>query len=398
LNNFEDSGVTTLLGDILVESEVIAPELKDEVMAAQDRTGGKKKAGEDSAQFSSEYGAYVDLQVSADRVRAWIRVPKVVQGTADIRPVKDLIRKRGITHGIVEDAAIRKFIKNCIDPAEKFIVAQGEAPSVGKPAQITYHFNTEPESAGEIREDGSIDFTARGESAFAKKGQVLAEKSPMQHPRPGRDIFGQTLEVGEVEDAVILEGEGTQLSEDGLTLTALRSGQPSLDMKGEVSVLEQFTVRGDVNFRTGNILFNGNVLVKGAVTEGFNVECAKLTCDEINGGTVTAKGDVNVSNGIVNSRIEAEGGVKAKFVNRSKIFAFRDVMVTREIMASRILTGGDLKNDTGRITASVVAARQGLEVRQIGTEKSEPSVVRIGTNDHIDWFAKRFDSRIEEFK
>lgn len=398
LNNFEDSGVTTLLGDILVDSEVIAPDLKDEIMAAQDRTGIRKKAADNSAQFSAEYGAYVDLQVSADRVQAWIRVPKAVQGTADIRPVTDLMKKRGITHGIVEDTAIRKFIKHCTDPAEKFVVAQGQAPSVGKPAQIIYQFNTEPESAGQIREDGSIDFTSRGESAFVKKGQVLATKIPMENPRPGRDIFGQVLEVSEVEDAVISGGDGTELSEDALTLTALRSGQPSLDMKGVVSVLEQFTVQGDVNFRTGNIQFNGNVLVKGAVTGGFTVECAELTCNEINGGTVTATGDVKVSNGIVNSRIETEGGVQAKFVNNSKVFAFKDVMVTREIMGARILTGGALKNETGRITATVAAARQGMAVRQIGTEKSEPSVIRIGTDDHINWFAGRFESRIADLK
>jgi hypothetical protein len=398
LNNFEDSGVTTLLGDILVESDVIAAGLRDEVMAAQDRSGARKSDSDGSLEFSSEYGAYVDLQVSENRVEAWIRVPAAIHGTADIKPVKDLIKKRGIRFGVVEDLEIRRFIKGCTDPTEKFVVARGTPAGAGKPARVIYHFNTEPESAGKVREDGSIDFTSRGESAFIKKGQVLAEKTPMEHPRQGRDIFGQTLEVVEVEDASIQGGDGTEISEDGLKLTATRSGQPSLDMKGVVTVLEQFTVRGDVGFKTGNISFNGNVLVTGAVTEGFSVECAELVCNEINGGTITAAGDVKVSNGIVNAAIETQGGLQAKFVNRSKIFAFKDVLVTREIMASTLLISGKLDNTTGRITASSIAARLGLDVKQIGTEKAAGSVIKLGMDDHAQWIAQRYDLKLAEVK
>ena len=161
LNNFEDSGVSMLVGDILVESEVIAPELRDEVIATQDRSG-RKKAKETSTAFSSELGAFVDLQVSEDRTQAWIRVPKAVQGTADVTPIKALIKKRGINFGVVKDARIKEFIQSCTDPHEKFVVAQGIPPSVGRPAQLKFHFNTESDTAGVVREDGSIDFTARG--------------------------------------------------------------------------------------------------------------------------------------------------------------------------------------------------------------------------------------------
>ncbi|MBU2627062.1 MAG: DUF342 domain-containing protein, partial [Proteobacteria bacterium] len=215
LNNFDDSGVATLLGDILVESEVITQEVRDEVMAAQDRTGKKKSTVDQSSQFSSEFGAFVDLQVSEDRVQVWIRVPKTVQGTTDIEPVKKLIKKRGIKYGLVDDMEIRKFMKTCTDPHEKFVIAQGIAPSVGKPAQIIYHFNTQSEAAGVINEDGSIDFRARGDSPFVKRGQLLAEKKPMEQPKSGVDVFGETLLVGDVDDVPLEGGDGVELSEDG---------------------------------------------------------------------------------------------------------------------------------------------------------------------------------------
>ena len=395
LNNFEDSGVAMLMADILVESEVITQEIRDEVMLAQDRTK-KKGAVDKSSQFSAEFGAFVDLQISENRVEAWIRVPKTAQGTSDIQPIKDLIKKRGIKYGVKDDLEIRKFLKECTDPHEKFIVAQGIAPSVGKPASIEYHFNTESDTAGVINEDGSIDFTARGDSPFVKRGQLLAEKHPMEQPKSGVDVFGETLLVGDVDDVPLEGGDGTELSEDGLKLSSTITGQPSIDIKGIISVLESFTVNGDVDFKTGNINFNGNVVVKGTVKEGFTVECEELTAQEINGGIIRIRGDLKVSNGIVNSTVQTEGSVQAKFLNKVKLFGYGDMMITREIMESHIAISGALKNDTGRITASTIAARKGMSVKQIGTDKAEYSTVKAGADDHIRWIAEKFESRIEK--
>jgi uncharacterized protein (DUF342 family)/response regulator RpfG family c-di-GMP phosphodiesterase len=398
LNNFEDNGVATLLGDILVESEILEPETRDEIMAAQDRTGKKKTAIDQSSQFSSEFGAFVDLQVSDDRIEAWIRVPKTVQGTTDIEPIKKLIKKRGIKYGVVEDIQIRKFLRNCTDPHEKFIVAKAIAPSVGKPAQIIYHFNTESDSAGIINEDGSIDFRYRGDSPFVKRGQLLAEKIPMEQPKSGVDVFGETLLVGDVDDIPLEGGEGTELSEDGLKLTATITGQPSVDVKGVISVLESFTVKGDVDFKTGNINFNGNVIVTGTIKEGFLVECEELTANEINGGIIRNKGDLKISNGIINADIQTEGSVQAKFLNKAKLYGYGDMMVTREIMESYIAISGALNNETGRITASTIAARKGLSVKQIGTEKSEYSTIKAGADDHIQWIAEKYDTKIQKIQ
>ncbi|MFH2092717.1 MAG: flagellar assembly protein A [Pseudomonadota bacterium] len=394
LNTFEDSGVAMLMADILVESEVITQQVRDEIMATQDRTG-KKKSVDQSSQFSAEFGAFVDLQISEDRVQAWIRIPKTAQGTSDIKPIKDLIKKRGIKHGVVSDLEILKFLKECTDPHEKFVVAQGIAPSVGTPARIEYHFNTESDTAGVINEDGSIDFTARGDSPFVKRGQLLAEKHPMQQPKSGVDVFGETLLVGDVDDVPLEAGDGTQLSEDGLKLTATITGQPSIDLKGVISVLESFTVNGDVDFKTGNINFNGNVIVKGTVKEGFTIECEELTANEINGGIIRIRGDLKVSNGIVNSNIQTEGSVQAKFLNKVRLYGYGDMMITREIMESHIAISGRLNNEAGRITASTISARKGMSLKQVGTDKAEYSTIKAGADDHIRWIAEKYESRIE---
>ncbi|MBU2631584.1 MAG: FapA family protein, partial [Proteobacteria bacterium] len=179
-------------------------------------------------------------------------------------------------------------------------------------------------------------------------------------------------------------------------LTATITGQPSIDVKGIISVLESFTVKGDVDFKTGNINFNGNVVVQGTVKEGFLVECEELTANEINGGIIRIRGDLKVSNGIVNADIQTEGSVQAKFLNKVKLYGYGDMMITREIMESYIAISGALNNETGRITACTIAARKGMSVKQIGTEKAEYSTIKAGADDHIRWIAEKFDTKVEK--
>ncbi len=398
LNNFENKGVLTHIDDILVEYQLLSPQMQDKVTATLDGTVETKSAVDTSSQFFSKFGAFVDLGVSANGLKAWIRVPETAQGKTDISPIKKLMKKKGIKHGIITDTQIQKFLKTCTDPNEKYVVARGGPPSVGKPAQIIYHFNTESDSAGVIDEDGSINFKERGNSPFVKKGQLLAEKKPSKLPKSGMDVFGDTLladKLDQTDDPPLEGGDNVALSEDGLKLSAAIAGRPNINFKGAVSVLESFTVTGDVDFKTGNINFNGNVIVTGVVKEGFRVECEDLTANEVNGGIIRIRGDLKVSNGIVNSDIQTQGSVQAKFLNKVTFFGYGNVMITGEIMESYIAVSGTLNNETGRITASTIAARKGMSVKQIGTEKAKDSIMKIGADDHIQWIAQKYDIKIE---
>ena len=51
-------------------------------------------------------------------------------------------------------------------------------------------------------------------------------------------------------------------TEDGLRLLADAAGQPKI-IDGKVTVLEIYEVNGNVDNTTGNIRFNGKVIVKG---------------------------------------------------------------------------------------------------------------------------------------
>jgi len=63
-----------------------------------------------------------------------------------------------------------------------------------------------------------------------------------------------------------------------------------------------------------------------------------------------------------------------------------------------IAISGEMNNDTGRITGSTIAARMGFNVKQIGTEKAEPSTIKAGADDHMKWIEEKYDKQMREIQ
>ncbi|MFH1157206.1 MAG: flagellar assembly protein A [Pseudomonadota bacterium] len=395
MNRFQDTGECVSLSEMLLEEkgELTAPGPDGSRDGSFSYTPGMKDRMPDAGSLSPSQA--VEITVSDDKTRAFIQVPQAMIGRCTVESIRDILNQRNIRYGIVDEKLLEGFLKYATDPEKKFVVAMGLTPDPGKHARISYFFDTHYQTAGIVAEDGTIDFRDRGEIPFVKEDALLAEKLPLVPGRMGRDIYGDPIPVDEVDDRVLKPGPGTRISEDGLKLYATVAGQPSLDNLGTVSVFKELVIRGDVDFETGHVDFHGNVMVYGIVKEGFRVTCVDLTANEIHGGQIELTGDLNVSTGIVNAKVKVMGRVQAKFINNATISAFDDVIVMREIMGSEIVTGGALINAAGRITASTVAAKKGMSLGQVGTERSLASTLRTGVNDYLADLTGSFDRKIE---
>jgi len=103
---------------------------------------------------------------------------------------------------------------------------------------------------------------------------------------------------------------------------------------------------GAVN-EDGNIDFDGNVVVRGAIIDGFTIKCGNLNAKEIFGAKIFAIGDVHVSGGIIRTQIIAEGNVNAKFIMNSNIKSFGSVLVDKEVIDSKIRSSGNFIETRG---------------------------------------------------
>lgn len=339
---------------------------------------------------------YFEITISDGRTKAYIKKIKDLAPENPVPTMADFLeffRQKQILYGIIEDKAIQTWISGSF--AEKIIIALGEKPVQGQDGKIEYFFKINFTNPGKINEDGTIDFRERGDIPYALKDSLLARKTPAKPGQAGMSVTGTPIPIVEPLDPALLAGPGTELSEDKLSIRALVDGQPHRDALGLVSITPDLTIPGDVDFHTGNIHFNGNIIVRGTVKEGFSVKGINLTAKEIEGAFIDITGDLNVSIGISESEISAQGHIYAKYVNHSTVRGFQNLVVQKEIIDSDILLSGSLKNPSGNIISSRVVAKRGIEAGSIGSASSASCKLKIGVDQHIETLKNEIDDTIE---
>jgi hypothetical protein len=91
----------------------------------------------------------------------------------------------------------------------------------------------------------------------------------------GVDVFGRHVPPPQVSEVVVRLRRNVEMNENG-QIVALKAGRPSLT--GEkikyFDIQTVYTVAGDVDLSTGNVYFNGDVVVQGDIQEGMRVEAS----------------------------------------------------------------------------------------------------------------------------
>lgn len=338
----------------------------------------------------------LELTISDDGLIAMLRIPKDMDTSAiSVDDIKTSLREEDIVYGIVDDALIRGFLNSKVFREKPFKIAEGKAPVKGRDGTVTFFFDTDYLKVGAVSETGAIDFKNRGEIPYVNEGTILAEITTAAPGKNGKDIFGRDLLIPEVKQVFLKCEHGTSLSDDGKKVVATANGQPKLSFGNRLHVLSEIVIPGDVSFETGHVDFEGNVIIKGGVQNDFHVKGANVTADEVFAAHIIAKGDLVVKNGITGATLDVEGNIKAKFINKSTIKAYGNVVADREIIDCTIQTSACVVSH-GKIVSSHVSAKLGIEAHDIGTEISKPCHLKIGVDDHINHEISLIDEKINE--
>ncbi len=336
-----------------------------------------------------------ELTILKDKTRALIQIKTREIQNLTLAHVKQFLEKNKIINGVMQSHLIESWLHKALPDDEPFLIAKGIEAIYPKDAKIRYHFPTDFLHAGKVNEDGSINFRDRGEIPCVEEDAFLASKILPEESKPGIDIFGNKILVDAPVDQTFSCGLGARMSEDGVRIYAACTGQPHLDAMGNVSVCPEFQIKGDLGFETGDVNFDGNVIVNGSVKQGFKVKCASLTAQEIQGAEIDIEGDLNVSMGIVDTElVKVKGSVQAKFVRNSKINAFGDLIIQREIIDSRIYLSGACINENGSIINSEISAKMGIRAGNIGKKTTKPSKLTVGVDEHTNLLVARVDSKL----
>ncbi len=325
----------------------------------------------------------MEVTVSGDKMLAFCRFyPPSTKGTLMTEEdIVDVLNSHNIKVGINQEE-IGKFVKYrryCTD----LILAKGIPPVNGKDAKIEYFFNTNHNLRPKKNEDGTVDYRELNTISHVEKGQLLAKLHLPVPGKPGKDVYGGSIQ-GRQEKSLKLEfGNNISISEDKTEIYSDVTGHASL-VNSKVFVADVFEVPADVDNATGNIVYDGNVFIKGNVKTGFSVKAKGDIVIEgvVEAAFLNAGGQIIVKrgiNGMGKGRVEAKESVIAKFIENATVIS-GGFIETGCILHSQVSAGADIRvsGKKGFVSGGLIRAGNVLEAQTIGSEMGTITKIEVG--------------------
>lgn len=280
-------------------------------------------------------------------------------------------------------------------------VAEGTAQVQGTPGYFEYCFDTEFNRKPTIRPDGTADYMSIKTIETVQAGDVIAIYHPAVQGSRGMSVRGQILEPKPVRDLPPLIGRGFDRSADNLTYTAKIDGKIEVN-QGKISVSPVHEINGDVGIETGNIKFNGDVIVHGGVHDGAIIDAAgNVVIDGlIEDCDIRAGKDLFLLSGVKGNEktvISCNGSITAQFVEYAIISCAGNITADY-FFKSRIKCDGkiELNGNNASIIGGYVSAVQGIEANDIGNSFGTITNVAVGVDverlAEFDILAKKIEA------
>ena len=341
---------------------------------------------------------YYKLEITRDGMEAYITVIK--------RDEKEEIKKNegtetsGISKEVADD--IIKEVKNIIKVGlleedlirlladerygEKILIAKGIEPIDGKDGYVKFHFNLNKKPVPKVLDDGTVNYKELDIVNNVKKGDLLAELIPAEEGVDGYKVTGERIKYKEGKPPYIKYGKNISLVEDGKDLVSEVDGL--VELKGnKIVVLEVFEVKSLGN-ETGNIYFNGAVIVRENALNGFQIKAEGDVEIKgvVEGAYIENKGDVIVRQGIRGYNrptIKTEGNVTTKFVENAIINADKDI-IAEAIMHSEITSRENISaiGKKGLIVGGVCKAGKEIKAKTIGSSMATTTILEVGVDPY----------------
>ena len=290
------------------------------------------------------------LQVSPDRLSACVDLfPPAGEGRSlEWLPLMDELNAQGLVALLADDLPEAVERCNAGSVQRGVLVAQGIPPKPSREARLEVLFALEPPPEERpLQEDaqGHVDFRERGRILAVQEGDLLAVLEPAEPGSPGVDVFGVPIPVDRPKDLRLIPGKGVAQLEDGKTYAATQMGQPVLD--GLVLRVDPvYVVSRDVDSLTGNVHFDGSVVVRGNVREGFSVTAGVdlEVFGNAEGARIQAVRDVVLHGGVIGPTTQVEAGrdVRVRFVEQGILTADRDILVGQYVLHGSLSACGSI--------------------------------------------------------
>lgn len=295
------------------------------------------------------------------------------------------LKHNGVEFGI-DEKVIDDFVENR-EYCKTFVIARGIPMKEGTDARIEYLFNTDLTQRPAQNEDGSVDYYNLDNICRCSAGDVLARMIPAVPGITGKTVRNKFIMPKIPRNVLFQFGKNIKKSDDGLQLISEISGHVTLT-DDKVFVTGELDIT-NVDVSTGNIDYDGSVLVKGNVISGFTV---KATGDievhgVVEGAHLIAGGQIIINrgiNGMSHGVLEAGSNILCKYIENATVRA-GGYVETDCIIHSTVSAGTHIvvQGKKGFITGGAARAGEYIDVKTIGSTMGVDTIVEVGVDPNL---------------
>lgn len=348
-----------------------------------------------------EYRATIEVIISDDKMSAKIIMfpPKKGGGFLTSNEIVNILNSKGIIYGInftiIEDIVKNNKFK------EEIEVARGLPPKLGKPSNIKYYFDINSGKPFLVDQYDRINYKELNFVQNKKKGDILAELIEPISGEPGFNIFGEKIEPPPIEKRDLLAGENTIISSDNQKIIAAIDG--NVKIKDGKIIIQPLLELDNVDYSTGNIDFDGDVIVKGTVFDGFSIKANGIIqiglpvgkCLLKSSGDILLKGGMNGGGEI---EIETNSDIYARYLEGVNIKFCKSLFIEEAIMNCT----GNIENDLiltgkrGEILGGNLVIGGNVRCKKIGNSFGVKTILKIGIDPKIILRLSDIEDKIKE--
>lgn len=322
------------------------------------------------------------LEISKDKLKGYITISseRDFYTEDNMKKIKEYFK-----YGLKEELA-KKLLKSQ-EKVDKALIAEGRKVINGENGRIKYKFELNKVLLPKISGDGTVDYRELDSINKVASGEILAIVVPPTKGIEGKRVTGESIPYKKGKMPKLKQGKNTVISEDGKTLKSSEDGLVEVK-NGRINVLKILHL-DQVDNTTGNIDFNGNVIIKKDILNGFTVKSqgSVEVRGAVEGGYIKCDGDVLIRRGIQGYNrlvIENNGNLCTKFIENSCIDVGGNI-TSESIMHSNVVSKSNilLLGKNGLIVGGICRANHEVHAKVIGSIMATRTIVEVGIDPKL---------------
>ncbi|TEW52959.1 DUF342 domain-containing protein [Psychromonas algicola] len=244
-----------------------------------------------------------------------------------------------------------------------------------------------------LLENGKVDMHDLGKNITVDAGTLLMTKTPATQGTPGKTITAEIVEQKAGIDHEFAIGKNVQVDPNNpLHLIASTHGIP-IDEEEFIRV-DDVLVLNQVDVKTGNVDYNGSIVITGDIQEGMVV---KVTGDVtvmglIESANITCGGDLTVKMPIIGHQkenesefsciIDCKGNLEGTIAQYSRLTVGKNLIMTNQLIHCVTDCKGSVMvhNETfskGAIVGGTTSANGSVLTTMVGTSAGNKTMINL---------------------